>query len=124
MAAALGQVRIKVRSCVIAAAARGVSMAVRAPITRNTLFGLFKKTASKDHATGTIIGTHTQSLRRGTCSGAGRRGAACVLSQGERALLNMREQAGCPLANEVRWSPKVLIKSRPVVLRRVGITGR
>jgi hypothetical protein len=52
------------------------------------------------------------------CSGAGRCGAACVLSQGERDLLNMRDQAGCPLANEARWGPKVLLKSRPVVLCR------
>jgi hypothetical protein len=51
-------------------------------------------------------------------SGAGRCGAACVLSQYERDLLNMRDQAGCPLAHEERWGPKILIKYRPVVLRR------
>jgi hypothetical protein len=54
----------------------------------------------------------------GTCSGAGRYGAAFVLSQYERDLLNMRDQDGYPLANEARWDPKILITYRPVVLRR------
>ena len=54
----------------------------------------------------------------GTCSGAGRYGAAFVLSQYERDLLNMRDQAGCPSANEARWEPKILITYRPGVLYR------
>ena len=41
-----------------------------------------------------------------------------MLSQCERDLLNMRDQAGCPLAHEERWGHKILIKYRPVVLRR------
>src|SRR5262245_12025300 len=41
MAAALGEVRIKVRNCVIAMAARKVYMAVRAPVMRKHAFQLF-----------------------------------------------------------------------------------
>ena len=54
----------------------------------------------------------------GTCSGAGRYGAAFVLSQYERDLLNMRDQAACPLANEARWDPKILLTYTLVVLCR------
>src|SRR4029434_10196611 len=120
MAAALGQVRIKVRSCAIAAAARGVSMAVRALATRQHAFQSFRENSCKGYAIGTVVCIHMRSLRRGwgTCSGAGRYGAAFVLSQYERDLLNMRDQAGCPLANEARWYPKILIIYTPAVIRR------
>src|SRR5438093_9494455 len=91
MTAALGQVWIKVRNCAIAAAARGVSMAVRAPVTGNMLLYLYEET-SKDYAIGIAAGIHTRSLRwdRSTCSRTGRCGAASELSQCERDLLNMR----------------------------------
>src|SRR5215510_3435787 len=111
MAAALGQVRIKVRNCAIAAAARGVSMAVRAPVIRKHASPLvlysYAKT-SKDYATGTVAGMHTRSLgrNRGTYSGAGPCGAASVLSQCERDLLNMRDQASDQLTREESCSHK------------------
>ena len=120
MAAALGQERIKVRSCVIAAAARGVSMAVSAPITRKHAFQSFQED-SEQRLCHRDSRRHPYAVSRrgwGTCSGAGRCGAVFVLSQCERDLLSMRDQAGYLLANEERWGPKILIKYRPVVLCR------
>src|SRR5262245_37196017 len=63
MAAALGQVRIKVRSCAIAAAARGVSMAVRAVATRQRACQSFQENRCKDYAIGTVVCMHMRSIR-------------------------------------------------------------
>src|SRR4030095_8883707 len=89
MAAALGQVPIRVRNWAIAAAARGVSIVVGASIMKKHAFQSFQgKRTSKDYATGTAVGIHARSLRRnwGTRRGAGHCGAALVLSQCERAF--------------------------------------
>ena len=62
-AAALGQVRIKARNWAIAAAARGVCMAIKAPIMKKPFVSLSPSRAftqegiSKDYAIATAAGT-------------------------------------------------------------------
>ena len=90
------------------------------------LFSYFQKKISKDYATGTTVGIHTRSLRRGrgTCIGVGRCRAACVLSQYERDLLTMRDQGRLSIGIGGKCGHKAGYNKGSRAAKGAGGTGR